>query len=217
MKLTLKPLIAAVLIAAAHFSGAAFARSASAPDGTQRHFTTAIEDYAKKDYKAAADEIRTASVELRKEAGRASGEARQALETSIAQLDKLAASVEKGALEAAKSMRADFARANHALAIEHRARAAESWGRRQYQQAGHELKAAAQSLESAAAWAGAEAQAAARSSVAQNRALGDKLASGASWARDEVARAFQGLGNDINALSQKIGSGKRASPFDVGT
>ncbi len=182
----------------------------------QRHFTDAAAAYARKDYKAAATDIRKASSYLRLEAGRATGGAKQELDGSVAQLDTLAASVEKGAVKDEQSMAKAFAKAEHALALEHRSKAAESWARKKYDQAGYELKAAAQGLESAAGWAGGEAQAGASATVADTRVLGDKLASGATWTRDEVAKGFESLGKGIDALGQKIGGSKKASPFGVG-
>ena len=113
-------------------------------------------------------------------------------------------------------MTEDFAKANHALALEHRSRAAESWARKEYDKAGYELKAAAHGLESAAGWAGREESADVSATVADVRALGDKLVSGATWTRDEVAKGFESLGSSINALDQKIGSTKKASPLNVG-
>ena len=183
----------------------------------QRHFVGTIEAYAKKDYHAAATEIRKAPSYVRLEAGRATGDAKQALQSSVAELDKLAASVEKGALKDAKVLDRAFTHANHALALAHRVKAAESWARQEYDKVGYEFKAAAHGLESAAGWAGAEAKAGASAAVADTKALGDKLASGATWAREEVAKGFESLGDAINALGQKIGSSKKAAPVDVGS
>ena len=178
----------------------------------QRHFTDAVEAYAKKDYKAAAADIRKATSYLRLESGRAAGETKQELESSVVQLDTLAASVEKGAVKDAQSMAKVFAKANHALALEHRSKAVESWARKEYNKTGYELKAAAHGLESAAGWVDGEVKAGASATVADTRVLGDKLASGATWTRDEVAKGFESLGNSINALGEKIGSTKKASP-----
>lgn len=183
----------------------------------QRHFGGAIEAYVKKDYQAAATEIRKATSYVRLEADRATSEAKQALQSSVAELDKLAASVEKGAVKDEKAMEQAFSHVNHALALAHRANAAESWTRKEYDKAGYELKAAAHGLESAAGWAGAEAKAGAAAAVADTKALGDKLASGATWAREEVANGFESLGNAINALGQKIGSSQKAAPVTVGS
>jgi hypothetical protein len=181
----------------------------------QRHFTDAVAAYARKDYKAAAIDIRKATSYLRLEAGRATGGAKQELDSSIAQLDTLAATVEKGAVKDEQTMTKAFARADHALALEHRSKAAESWVRKEYEKAGYELKAAAHGLESAASWAGREEKADASATVADIRALGDKLAAGGAWTRDEVTKAFESLGNGINALGQKLGSTKKAPPFNA--
>jgi len=183
----------------------------------QRHFGSALEAYVKKDYQAAATEIRKATSYLRLEAGRASSEAKQALESSVAELDTLAASVEKDAVKEEKALVTAFTHSNHALALAHRAKAAESWVHKEYDKAGYELKAAAHGLESAASWAGAEAKTGAAAAVAETKALGAKLASGATWTREELAKGFESLGNAINALGQKIGSNKKAAPVNVGS
>lgn len=230
MKLTLKPLTAAVLIATMQLSGAAFAddtktpvapaaQAVSAPvlEEPQRHFDSAIEAFSKKDYKATATEIRKATRYMRLEARRTTGNARQELNSSVAELDKLAASVEKGAVKDEKSMDRDFARANHALALAHRAEAAESWTRREYDKAGYELKAAARDLESAAGWAGSKAKAGASGAVADTQALGDKLVTGATWTRDEVGRGFDVLGQALNELGHKIDAKQQAAPVKSGS
>ncbi len=183
----------------------------------QHHFGSALEAYVKKDYQAAATEIRKATSYLRLEAGRASSEAKQGLESSVAELDTLAASVEKDAVKEEKALVTAFTHSNHALALAHRAKAADSWAHKEYDKVGYELKAAAHGLESAASWAGAEAKTGAAAAVAETKALGAKLASGATWTREELAKGFESLGNAINALGQKIGSSKKAAPVNVGS
>jgi hypothetical protein len=182
----------------------------------QRHFTDAAAAYARKDYKAAAAEIRKANGYLRLEAGRASGAARQELDTSIAQLDALATSIEKGVVKNQEAMVKSFAKADHALALEHRSKAAESWARGEFDLVGYELKAAAHGLESAAGWIGRIAKSDISTTATDLRVLGDKLAGGGAWTRDEVARGFESLGDDINALGPRIGGTGKASPVDVG-
>lgn len=182
----------------------------------QRHFGAAVEAYAKKDYKAAATEVRKAASYVRLEAARAAGDVKTGLDAANADLEKTAAALDKGALKVQKDMETSFASANHALALAHRARAAESWARKSYDQVGYELKAAAQGLESGAVWAGNEAKAAASGASADARAIGDKLASGGVWAKDEIAKGFESLGSGLNKLGQSIGSRSKASPFDVG-
>lgn len=183
----------------------------------QRHFGSAIKAYAKKEYQAAATEIRKATSYIRLEAGRATGDAKLALESSVAELDGLATSTEKGAVKDEKALATAFTHANHALALAHHAKAGESWVRKEYEKAGYELKATAHGLESAAGWVGAESKAGAAGVVADTKTLGDKLASGATWTREEVAKGFESMGHALNAFGQKIGSSKKAAPVNVGS
>lgn len=225
LKLGLKPLSAAVLIATAQLSGVAFAHTtktpaapgaqaapAPAPEASQLHFGRAAEAFARKDYTTAAIEIRKATGYMRVEASRVTGNARQEINSSVSELDRLAASVEKGGVKDEKSMDTAFARADHALALAHRTEAAESWTRKQYSRAGHELKAAGHDLESAASWAGAQAKAGTSGAVAGTEALGDKLATGATWTGDEVGRGFHVLGHALNQLGREIAAKQRAAP-----
>lgn len=219
MKPTLTSLTVAFLIASAQLSGLAFAQTTKTPaastaqaapvsvsEGPQRHFGNAIEAFTRKNYKTSATEIRKATGYMRLQARRVTGNARQELNSSVVELNKLADSVEKGAVKDEKSMHMDFARANHALGLAHRTEAAESLTRKQYNKAGSELKAAASDLKSAAGWAGTQAQAGASGAVADTEALGDKLATGATWTRDEVGRGFDELGHALNGLGHKIGA-----------
>lgn len=183
----------------------------------QRHFGNAVEAYTKKDYQTAATEIRKATGYVRLEAGRVTGDVKQALDSSVAELDRLAASVEKGTVKDEKVMDKAFANGNHALALARRSKAAELWTRKEYNGAGYELKAAAHGLESAADWASAGAKASASAAVADTRALGDKLASGGTWTRDEVAKGLESLGNALNELGHTIGAKQRAKPMESGS
>jgi uncharacterized membrane protein YdfJ with MMPL/SSD domain len=106
-----------------------------------------------------------------------------------------------------------FAKASHALALTHRAQAAEDWLHKDYRAAGYQLKAAAHGLESAAAWTGDEAKNAASTVVDGTRAVGDKLVSGAKWTRDEVAKGFESLGNALDRLGHDIGANTKAAPL----
>jgi len=182
----------------------------------EHHFKDAIGAYATKNYQEAAADIRKGTSYLRLEASRATGEAKQELDSSVKQLDALASSAEGASIKDEHSMRNTFARADHALALEHRYKAGESWAHKEYDKTGYELKAAAHGLESAADWVGAEAKAGTSTTVADTRVLGDKLVSGASWTRDEVVKGFEFLGSGINSLGQKIGITKKATSFNAG-
>ena len=179
----------------------------------QRHFLAAADAYAKKDYKTAAREVREGAAYLRLESARAVGGVKKELDAAGAELDRTARSLDRGALKADKSMDKSFADAEHALALAHRAQAAEAWTDKAYDQAGYELKAAAQGLESSAAWAGSKAKGAAASAAADADALGDKLAKGGVWAKDEVAKGFDTLGHALDQLGRTIGLKSKAAPF----
>ncbi len=186
-------------------------------DEPQRHFGAAAEAFAKKDYKAAATEVRKAASYLRLESARATGDAKKGLDAADSELEKTARELDKGAIKSQKELDQRFANADHALALAHRVKAAESWARKDYETAGYELKAAAHGLESGAVWAGDEAKSATTAGVADARAVGDKLASGGVWAKDEVAKGFDSLGNAINKLGHSTGSKTKAKSFDVGS
>lgn len=170
----------------------------------QRHFTSAASAYAAKDYALAAAEIRKGESYVRKEAGRATGLAKTGLADSADQLEDVARNVQTGSEQDAAVLRRAFARANQALAVQYRTLANGSWARKEYDEAGHELRSSAQSLESGADWVGAQARADASATVADTRALGDKLSSGAKWTRDEVAKGMVNLGDGIEEMGKKI-------------
>ena len=174
----------------------------------QHLFLEAVAANARKDQKAAATDIRKAAGYLRLEAERAAGKAKQALENSFIELDGLANSVEKGSIKDEKSMEKVFANAERALALEHRAKASESFASKEFDKVGYELKASAHGLESAAGWVDEKAKSGVSATVADTRALGDKLASGGKWTSDEVAKGLDLLGNSIDTLGHKIENGK---------
>ena len=182
----------------------------------QRHFAAAVEAYAKKDYKASAVEVRKAASFLRLESARAVGDAKKGLDAAGVDLDNTARALDRAAVKSESALTTVFARAEHALAVAHRAKAAESWAHKAYDSAGYELEAASGSLKSAAAWTGGEAKSAADAAVGDAHAIGDKLARGGVWAKDEVAKGFDSLAASLNKLGQTIGGKSKASPFDVG-
>ncbi len=182
----------------------------------QRHFLAAADAYAKRQFKAAADEVQKAAAYIRLEAARAMGAARQALADENADLQKLAQDLRSGVNVTDAALDRTFAKASHALALAHREQAARSWSSKAFDEAGYELKAAAHGLESAARWADAHGEAAIADATAGARALGEKLASGGVWAKAEVTNGFEALGNAINRLGQSVGSQRSASPFDEG-
>lgn len=230
MKLRITLVGAAVLLALAQLPLTAAAQPpkahpgpvASAPgtgtgvDEPQRHFTAAVAAYAKKDYRTAAAEVRQGEASLRLASAHAVGDVKKGLDAADRELEQIAKALDKGAVKTDKGMDKAFADASHALALAHRARAAQSWADKAYGQAGVELKASAQDLEDGAAWAGTQAKTAAAGAAADTRALGDKLASGGVWAKEEVVKGFDTLGNALDKFGETIGSKTKAAHFDAG-
>nr|WP_286197374.1 hypothetical protein [Variovorax boronicumulans] len=179
-----------------------------------RHFEAALADFTQQKYQAAAGEVRRAAAYLRLEAARAHGDARKALDGAQAQLGRTAAALDRGSVRTEADLTAAFARADHALALSHRARAAESWGRKAYDEAGHELRAAAQGVENAAAWTGEQARTAAAASTAEARSVADRLASGAQWTRAEFDKGMAALHRTLarTAPTQAVGTATTTRP-----
>lgn len=149
-------------------------------------------------------------------AARAGKTTHAALQASAAELQKLATAVARGTAHDAKTLEAAFARADHALALSHHARAAQAWTSKETRQAGGELKAAAGYAAHAADRTGGGLAAAMSAAVTDARAVGDKLEAGAAWTRAEVDKAFAEVADAINAVGKRIHSGHKASPFDGG-
>ncbi len=181
----------------------------------QRHFAAAVEDYAHKDFRAAADEMRKASAYLRLETARTTGNAHAALADAAAAVDRSAQALDQGAVKDKKALEQIAVRADHALALAHRAHAAEAWSRKAYERAGYALKAAAHDVESAAHWSGDKVKSTATAASQGAGELGDKLVAGGLWARDEVSKGFDRLGSALDDIGAEIGVKHKAEPFEV--
>lgn len=182
----------------------------------QQHFDSAIALYLKKDARGAASEVRRGAAYVRLEAARATGDVKTGLDSAEAQLERTAHQLDTGTLKGEAALQQSFAQADHALAIAHRAKAAENWSHKAYDKAGYELKAAAHGVEAAASWSADAVKAGAAKAAAEARTTGDKLALGGVWAHDEVAHAFDALGKTLDHVGKAIGVKHKAQPFDTG-
>jgi hypothetical protein len=180
----------------------------------QSHFSDAFAAYNNNDTHAAAIHIRKATNYLRLESGRATGIARHRLDDSLAQLVRLAASIEGDAANNDPSMAIAFAKASLALALEHRSKAAGFWAQQVHDKTGYALKTAANELMNAAAWAGNEADASIRAGAA-TIALGDRLATGSACTRSEVELGFDMLEHALSELGSRIGAEAALSSMDL--
>jgi len=173
-------------------------------DEPQHHYMRAFENFLKHDWEAAAAEIRKGAAFLKLEASRAAGDAKKELTASVQMLEKLADDIEKGAVRSAKDVQDVFAKAEHAVAKHHYLKAAEAWGKKSIKKAGHELQAAAVSLEHGFAWAGQKLEAGAVKVMDDTRHVAGKLIEGAGWVADEVGKAIEYLGRKIDMLGKTV-------------
>jgi len=113
------------LIAFLSFTQTAFTPAAYSPAAQETQgqavkpgddFQKAHASFMKKDFKASAAEIRNGAEYLRKEAESAGSEGKKMLVASVRELDKLADSVEKGAVKSDGKLKGAFSRAEHAVA-----------------------------------------------------------------------------------------------------
>jgi hypothetical protein len=176
-------------------------------DEPEFHFQKAHEFFLKKDFKAAASEIRKGSAFLKLEAGRSTEEGKEALAASADELGKLADDVQKGTVASEKQLKDAFARADHALANHHYLKASEYWAKKDEKKAGHALKAAAQALEHAGAWSGHKLETAAVDVIKGVREAAGKLVESTGWTAEKariVEKGIKDLGNEILKLGKDI-------------
>lgn len=173
-------------------------------DEPNAHFQAAHDSFLSKEYKKAAEEIRKGLAFVRLEEGTAIAKAKQDLDVSERELQRLAKNVEQGSVQEVKRLDSAFARADQALALSHRIKANEAWDKKELTKIENELKAGATHVENAAAWLGAEAKAGAATAVRDTRSVAAKLTEGSGYAVEEVGKAIDSLGKAIDELGRKI-------------
>ncbi len=172
-------------------------------DEPQTHFEKAKESFLEGDKKATAKEIRKAVVFMKLEESRATAEGKEALSTSIDELNKLADDIEKGAAVSDKDLDHAFARAHQALTKHHLSKAKEEYGK-DSKKAGYELKAAANHLEYAVKWSGGKMEEGFDAGVSDARTIAGKIIDGAGWTAEKVSKAMEYLANESDKLGKKV-------------
>ena len=156
------------------------------------------------DVPTSSAQIRKAAHALRDTASSATEGTRDALHQAATELESLGRRVENRGAESVAELDRVFARAFHALARHHQEMALKHWRDGDPQQAGHRLRAAADSLESVAAASGQRLNDAGREVVRESRVVSGKLIRGTGYAVDEVGRAFEGLGKQVESLGDRV-------------
>jgi len=171
-------------------------------------FQKAHASFLEKDFKTSAAEIRKGSDFLKKETGVAGDEGKKLLAASTRELDKLADSVEKGAVKSDKQLKDAFSRAEHAVANNYYVKATDSWARKATKETGESLNSAAVHLEQAANWSGHKLKAGASKAVKEGHEVSRKLVEGTAYVPEDVEKSIKNLGDAISEFGKKILSGK---------
>jgi hypothetical protein len=172
-------------------------------------FQKAHASFLEKDFKASAAEIRKGADFLKKEAESAGVQGKKMLAASGKELDKLADSVEKGAVTSDKKLKGAFSRAEHAVANNEYVKATDSWARKAEKETGEALNSAAEHLEQAADWSGHKLKAGASKAVKEGREVSRKLVEGTGYVRGEVEKGLKNMGDAISEFGRKIAPGKK--------
>ena len=175
------------------------------------HFHKARQSFLKKDYKAAAEEIRKGAAFMKLQAARATAEGKKVLTVSIDELEKLAKDVEQGTVASAATLNHAFARAHHALARHHYLKAMEYKAKGAATKLGHALKASAIHLEHGFAWAGHKLEAATVAVIKDTGLVAGKLIEGGGWIGKEAGMLIEKIGVEIEKLGKMLEPAKKSS------
>ncbi|MEZ6097833.1 MAG: hypothetical protein R3E01_02565 [Pirellulaceae bacterium] len=173
-------------------------------DEPAHHMKQAHESFLKKDFKAAAHELRLAGGFLHAAASNAAGDAKAALVASANEVDRLAKDVESGTVKSAKTLENTFARAEHALAIHNHVKAKTAIENQHHAAGGHYLRSAVNHVENAAKWAGHELEAGAVETANGVRLVAGKVVEGTGFVPDEVGKGVTWVGTEVEKLGTLI-------------
>ncbi len=173
-------------------------------DEPSANFYNAHENFMKRDFKAAASELRKAAAFVKLESARATVDGKKLLVSSYHELDELAKKVENGTVTSVKDLESVFAKTHQALTKHYYLKAVEAEGEKNAKAAGHHLKSAVTQLEHGFSWAGHKLEAAALATVKEIRILSGRLIEGAGWVPDKIGSAIKWIGKEVEKLGNKI-------------
>jgi len=188
------------------FAPIAYSQTAQEAQGQEpgADFKKAHESFIKKDFKASSAEIRNSADFLKKEAASAGDKGKKMLTASAQELDKLADSVEKGAVKSDKELKDAFSRSEHAVANNYYVKATDSWSRKETKETGEALNSAAEHMEQAAYWSGHKLKAGASKAIKEGRDISDKLVEGTGYVTEEVRKGLKDMGDAISGFGKKL-------------
>jgi len=199
-------IVLAVFLAALTMAQTPVATAAVATSSTpmEQNFQKSKQNFLQKDMKAAAYEIRKATAYLKSEADAATGKGKEALTASYGELEKLAGDVEKGAVTSVKKLDAAFARSYKALATNAHVKSTEAWAKKEINNTGKNLEAAADYLERGFSWTGEKMNAGTKKVIEESKDLSQKLKEDTGWVSDKVSKGLNDMGNEIEQFGKRV-------------
>lgn len=169
-----------------------------------RHLDHAHDAFVAVDAREAAAELRKAAAFMRVSARDAGDRVQTTLNSSVKELEALARRMEKGTVKAAADVDVATARAHHALAEYHNAKARQAWTAGEHHRAGRFWRSAATSLERATARTDAAFRKTTEGIVRESRLMSAKLVEGTETVTDEIGRGMESFGKQVELAGKRI-------------
>jgi hypothetical protein len=160
----------------------------------------------------AAYYMRRTKAWLKLEAYRAQGEAKDDLEASIRELERLIKGLDEGTHPTNKALKEAFAKAEYALAYHHQQRALSYEQRGDHEKMTYALDAAATHLMYGSVWAGRELDQDDAVAAKDARAIARKVKRGERWSPDRLREALKGLGRGIKKSGTRFKQAEESPP-----
>lgn len=173
-------------------------------DEPSRLMKQADESFLRKDYDMASRELHRATAYLHGSASHADQGTKLALESSAAEMDRLAARLKSGVVQSSSELEEAFARAEHALATHKLERARTALDQKQYKFAGSYLDTAVSHIESAAAWTGHNLESGSSKVFALAYETSGELVTETGFAVRDVGVVLDDVGKEIHKLATSI-------------
>lgn len=172
------------------------------------HMQRADQWLLRRDYQAAARDLRRASAYLDLAAGNAEAQQQaglQACALELAGVADLLVGTDGGGLDGLPSLSVAFARAESAIAADHQARASHALGADKPEVAGHFLSASIQHLENAVSWTGQAFVDPAATQAQALRLLAARMIEGQEEAIRQAGGGVAWVGGEVQRLQRVIG------------
>jgi hypothetical protein len=167
-------------------------------------FEEARQAFINEDYMEAALHLRKGVAFMKVEAGRADGENKSRLISSIKEVSTLAEEIEKRRMNSLGGLDTAIARAEYALAAHYRILMDQAYAEENAKYVMHHMQAIASHLEHALLWAGHEGERVVTDAVNLARRVAAKMMEASGWAGAETGKAFTALGDAIEKAGQWV-------------